>query len=105
MGRKGTEPPQNTLMKTKGLERNPREECGCLRTVQLSSMAATERDRDNQAKLVTSLGVFWQVALDVNDMKEFVSFIMEQENYSAVCTLAIYSVIINIYMLIHGIIN
>lgn len=64
-----------------------------------------ERDRDNQAKLVTSLGVFWQVALDVNDMKEFVSFIMEQENYSAVCTLAIYSVIINIYMLIHGIIN
>lgn len=75
MGRKGTEPPQNTLIKTKGLERNPREECGCLRRVQtrLSSMVATERDRGNQAKVVTSLGVFCQVALDVSDMKQFVS--------------------------------
>lgn len=65
-----------------------------------------EREKDNQAKVETSLGVFCQVALGVNDMKEFISFyLMEQENYSAMCVLAIYSVIINIYVLIHGIIN
>ena len=39
------------------------------------------RDKDNQAKVVTSLGTFYQVALGVNDMKEFVSFyLMEEEN-------------------------
>ena len=75
----------NMLIKTKWLEMNSREECGYLRRVEtrfFSMIAAErERDKDNQAKVVTSLGTFYQVALGVNDMKEFVSFyLMEQEN-------------------------
>lgn len=77
MGRKGTESPQN-----KHSDKNQRAGKELQGGVRLSreggdkafSRAATERDADNQAEVVASLGIFCQVALDVDDTKEFASF-------------------------------
>lgn len=77
MGRKGTESPQN-----KHIDKNQRAGKELQGGVRLSREggdkgfrgAATERDADNQAEVVTSLGIFCQVALDADDTKEFASF-------------------------------